>query len=118
MRVKELDIAPGRTGKIILKKYRLTRILESWVEINTTNDKAWAALVDFASWPNWNSFIPEVEGKLKVDNEMGTKVRLPGFKEMNFKPTVMVVEKGKKLVWGGSAGYIRYRGVQNLLLRI
>ncbi|MGM0420744.1 MAG: hypothetical protein ACQEQG_07070 [Bacillota bacterium] len=49
---------------------------------------------------------------------MGTKVRLPGFKEMNFKPTVMVVEKGKKLVWGGSAGYIRYRGVQNLLLRI
>lgn len=116
MRVKELDIAPGRTGKIILKKYRLTRILESWVEINTTSDKAWAALVDFAYWPSWNSFIPEVEGKLKVDNEMRITVRSPGLKEMNFKPTVLAIEEGKKLVWGGGAWYIGYKGVHEFII--
>ncbi|MBT2581626.1 SRPBCC domain-containing protein [Planococcus sp. ISL-109] len=114
MEVKNLKI--GKTSEIILKRYRLTRILESWVEINTTVDKAWNALVDFESWTQWNSFIPVAKGELKVGNKMMIKVKSPGLKEMNFKPTVFEIEDGKKVVWGGGSLLIGYRGIHEFII--
>lgn len=86
MKAKEIDLGIGKTSKIVLKKYQLTRILESWVDIYTTVDKAWNALVDFESWPQWNSFIPVVKGEFKVGSKMMINVNSPGLKEMSFEP--------------------------------
>jgi len=116
MKVKETDLIIGKNSKIILKEYHLTRVLESWIEINTTVDEAWNALVDFESWPKWNTFIPVVKGELLVGNKMAIKVKSPGLKEMNFKPTVFEIESGKKLVWGGEAWYIGYKGCHEFLI--
>jgi len=116
MKVKEKDLGIGKTSIIVLKTYRLTRILESWVEINTTVDKAWNALVDFESWTQWNSFIPVIKGELKVGNKMMIKVKSPGLKEMNFKPTVFEIEDGKKVVWGGGALLIGYKGIHEFII--
>ena len=116
MKAKEVDLGIGKTSKIIVKRYRLTRILESWVEINTTVDKAWDALVDFESWAQWNSFIPVVRGELKVGNKMMIKVKSPGLREMNFKPTIFEIERGKKVVWGGGAWYIGYKGIHEFII--
>lgn len=116
MKVKEKDLGIGKTSIIVLKTYRLTRILESWVEINTTVDKAWNALVDFESWTQWNSFIPVIKGELKVGNKMMIKVKSPGLKEMNFKPTVFEIEGGKKVVWGGGALLIGYKGIHEFIV--
>lgn len=116
MRVKKSDLGIGKTSEIILKKYHLTRVLESWVEINTTVEKAWDALVDFESWTQWNSFIPIVKGELKVGNKMMIKVKSPGYKEMSFKPIVFEIDSGKKVVWGGGALLIGYRGVHEFII--
>lgn len=66
------------------------------MDINTTVDASWDALVDFESWTKWNSFIFEVKGDFKVGNVMMIKVLSPGLKEMSFKPTVFKIESGKK----------------------
>ncbi len=116
MEIKKIDLGIGKTSKIFLEKYRLTRILESWVDINTTVDKAWSALVDFESWIQWNSFIPVVNGELKVGSTMMIQVKSPGLKEMNFKPTIFEVERGKKVVWGGGAWYIGYKGIHEFII--
>lgn len=116
MDVKMIDLGIGKTSKIVLKKYRLTRILESWVEINTTVDEAWNALVDFESWAQWNSFIPEVKGEFKVGNKMMIKVKSPGSKEMNFEPTVFEIEGSKRIVWGGEALLIGYKGIHEFII--
>lgn len=116
MEVKIRDLGIGKTSEIFLKKYHLTRILESWVDINTTVDKAWNALVDFESWTQWNSFIPVVKGEFKVGNKMMIKVHSPGLKQMNFKPTVFEIENGKKVVWGGGALLIGYKGIHEFII--
>ncbi len=116
MAEKTTDLGIGITSKIFLKKYRLTRILESWVDINTTVDKAWNTLIDFESWPEWNSFIPEVKGELKVGNKMMITVKSPGLREMNFKPTVFEIARDKKIVWGGGAWFIGYRGIHEFII--
>jgi hypothetical protein len=116
MKFNEINLGIGRTSKIILRKYRLTRILESWVEINTNTNKAWDALVDFKSWEKWNSFIPVVKGELKIGNKMTIKVKSPGLKEMNFKPTVFKIDRGKKIIWGGGFLPIGYKGVHEFII--
>ena len=116
MGIKSIDLELGKTSKIVLKKYRLTRILESWVDIKTTVDEAWDALIDFDSWTKWNSFIPVVKGQLKVGNKMMILVKSPGLKEMNFKPTVFEIEVNKKVVWGGGAIYIGYKGIHEFII--
>ena len=114
--MQKINLEIGEISKITLRKYRLTRILESWVEINTTVDKAWDALLDFESWTKWNSFIPIVKGELKVGNKMMIKVKSPGLKEMIFKPTVFEIEGGKKIVWGGGTLLIGYRGIHEFII--
>lgn len=116
MKAEEINLGIELNSNIILKKYRLTRVLESWVEINTTVEKAWNALVDFDSWARWNSFIPMAKGDFYVGNKMMIKVKSPGTKEMDFKPTIFEIESGKKLVWGGSAIYIGYKGVHEFII--
>ena len=113
---KATDLGIGITSKVFLKKYHLTRTLESWVDIHTTVDKAWNTLIDFESWPEWNSFIPVVKGELKVGNKIMIKVKSPGLKEMNFKPTVFEIVSGKKIVWGGGAWFIGYKGIHEFII--
>lgn len=115
MKAKEIDLGIGKSGKIVLKKDRLIRVLESWVDVNTTVDRAWSALVDFESWKQWNSFIPEVKGELKIGNKIVIKVQSPGLKEMVFKPTIFDVQEGKQFSWGGSS-LIGYKGIHEFII--
>ncbi len=116
MKIREIGLDLGKSSEIVLRKYRLTRVLESWIEINTTADKAWHALVDFESWKQWNSFISEVKGDFSIGSKMMIKVKSPDLKEMRFKPTVFEIEHGKKVVWGGGAFYIGYKGVHEFII--
>ena len=116
MKVIETDLGIGKTSKVILKKYPMRRILESYVEINTTVEKAWEALLDFESWGKWNLFIPIVKGEFKIGNKMMIKVLSPGLKAMTFKPTVLEIEKYKKVVWGGGSVLVGYRGSHEFII--
>jgi hypothetical protein len=116
MQVKSSDLSIGNTSKIELKEYRLTRILESWIDINASVSETWNVLVDFKSWENWNSFIPIVKGDIKVGNKISIRVISPGLKEMVFKPTVFELETNKRLVWGGGFLFFVYKGVHEFII--
>ncbi|MEL7148038.1 MAG: SRPBCC domain-containing protein [Bacteroidota bacterium] len=67
------------------------------IKINATPDSVWNVLTDFDKYPEWNSFINTITGKLSVGKQI--TVQLPG---MTFKPRVLTVEKDSELKWLGS----------------
>ena len=116
MQHKTVDLSQSDNRKIILKRSFLTRILESWVEINVPVSEVWDALIQFETWDQWNSFIPMVEGELAVGNVMKIKVVSPGMKEMVFKPVVYEIEENKKISWGGGFLLFVYKGIHEFIL--
>jgi len=98
------------------KSKRMQRTINSYIDIDAPPEKVWESLVDFKSWGLWNTFIPLVEGNLKVGERMRIKVVSPGMKPMIFKPEVYEVIPYKKILWGGSFLKIIYRGDHAFLL--
>jgi len=94
----------------------MQRTINSYIDIDAPPEKVWESLVDFKSWGLWNTFIPLVEGNLKVGERMRIKVVSPGMKPMIFKPEVYEVIPYKKILWGGSFLKIIYRGDHAFLL--
>ena len=116
MQLKTYDLSQNENRKIVLKTSLLTRILESWIDINVPVSIVWDALNDVESWEKWNSFIPKVEGKLEVGNTMKIKVVSPGMKAMIFEPTVYEIEKYKRISWGGGFLLFVYKGIHEFIL--
>ena len=40
--------------------------LETRIEINASAERVWSLLTDFPAYPQWNPFIPSIEGKAVV----------------------------------------------------
>lgn len=109
------------TGKDTAMKEKNTsrlmhRVIDAWIDIDAQPEEVWEVLVDFKSWESWNSFIPMVEGNLKVGERMRIKVVPPDMKPMIFEPEVYEVIPYKKILWGGSFLKIIYRGDHAFLL--
>ena len=116
MPLKTVDLSQNDHRRIVLKTSGLTRVLDSWIELNVPVSDVWDALVDVQSWEKWNSFIPMVEGSLAVGNKMKIKVVSPGMKEMIFEPVVYEIENHQKISWGGGFLLFVYNGVHEFLL--
>ncbi len=95
---------------------KLFRVIDCAVDIDAPPTKVWDMLVDFKSWPQWNPFIPMVEGNLQVGSGMCIRVTPPGMKAMVFKPKVYVVRPPEEILWGGSFLWVIYRGDHAFLL--
>jgi hypothetical protein len=116
MQLKTVDLSQNNQRRIVLKRSGLTRILESWVDINVPVSDVWEALVDVESWEKWNSFIPMVEGNLDVGNTIKIKVVSPGMKEMIFEPAVYAIKKYQKISWGGGFLLFVYKGIHEFIV--
>lgn len=88
----------------------LRRTIDASIIIDAKPEQVWKVLLEFKSWESWNSFIPLVEGDLRVGEKLQIKVVSPGMKPMIFKPTVFEVKPNEKIVWGGSFLKILYKG--------
>lgn len=73
-------------------------------------------LVDFPTWPDWNPFIPKVDGSLEVGQTLHVTVAPPGRKPSRFPPVVRVVRPCEEILWGGGFLGIFFRGDHALLL--
>ncbi len=85
-------------------------VLDSCIDINAPPQCVWDVLIDFASWGEWNPFIPVIAGKLEAGERLQITVSPPGIKPMEFKPRVFVVRPGREIIWGGSFLLFVYRG--------
>jgi hypothetical protein len=71
------------------------------IEINAPAARVWEILTDFARYPQWNPFIPDIEGRLVVGERLRVLIRPPGGKGMTFRPVVLVAQPPSELRWLG-----------------
>ncbi|HVW25307.1 MAG TPA: SRPBCC domain-containing protein [Polyangiaceae bacterium] len=75
--------------------------LRTEIEISASPSRVWETLVDFPRYAEWNPFIPEISGDLRVGAELRVVVAPPGGNEVKVQPTLLVVEPVRELRWRG-----------------
>jgi uncharacterized protein YndB with AHSA1/START domain len=71
------------------------------IEINAPPERVWHILTDFAAFPQWNPFIRQISGDLKVGGKLDMYLQPLGQRGMRFRPTVLAAEPSRKLRWLG-----------------
>ena len=78
--------------------------LHTEIEIDSTAEKVWAALMDFEEYPNWNPMIREASGQAAPGEQLEVFIQAEGTKGMAFKPTVVKVDENREFRWLGKLG--------------
>ncbi|MEO6018776.1 MAG: SRPBCC domain-containing protein [Knoellia sp.] len=74
--------------------------VERSVDIAAPAEDVWATLTDFAAYPQWNPFIPEISGTPAQGEKLRVRIT-PGDGDMTFTPTVLAAEPRRELRWLG-----------------
>lgn len=74
--------------------------IQTEITINATTDKVWNLLTDFANYPNWNTFIISIEGKLQKGTQLKNTMIMNGKKNV-FKPNITKVTTSQYFEWLG-----------------
>ena len=78
-----------------------THRLDTSIEIESTPERLWSNLTDFAGYPRWNPFVRSIAGELEVGKTLDVSVEPPGGRAMKFHPVVLAVEPQRELRWKG-----------------
>ena len=81
----------------------MTKHIKTTIRIHADKDSIWQILTDFDRYPEWNPFINELSGEVKVGNQI--MVKLQG---MTFKPLVLAFTKNKEFRW---LGHLLFKGL-------
>jgi hypothetical protein len=76
--------------------------IKTQIEINASPKKIWEILTNFENYPNWNPFIKQLTGEVKVGSKIKANIQPPEAKAMTFKPTILTYQPNKELSWLGS----------------
>jgi hypothetical protein len=80
------------------------RHLEVVTDLDAPAAPVWQALTDTAAYPAWNPFVTRLTGDLGVGQRPQVRIEPPGGRPMTFRPTVTVLEPGRRPEWLGHAG--------------
>jgi hypothetical protein len=72
--------------------------------IQSKPDVVWQILTGFGAYPDWNPFITEASGDIKVGQRLTLKIVPPGAGGMTFRPRVTALEPERVLEWYGTLG--------------
>ncbi|WP_340817949.1 SRPBCC domain-containing protein [Methanolobus sp. WCC4] len=72
------------------------------VTIEAPIDVVWDLLTDFENYEKWNSFIPDIKGKLEPGSKLDIFLQPPEMKGMRIDPVVTKVEPVKEFRWIGN----------------
>jgi hypothetical protein len=75
--------------------------LETSIEINTSAERVWSLLMDFAAYPRWNPFVRSIEGAPSVGKPLKVVIQSPGSGGMRFRPVVLACEVAREFRWKG-----------------
>ena len=71
------------------------------IEINASAERVWHILTNFADFPEWNPFIRQIRGELKVGGTLDVFLQPSGQRGMRFRPVVLAVEPSREIRWLG-----------------
>jgi len=69
--------------------------LSTKIIIQSTCEKVWKILTGFNAYGEWNPFIREISGDLKVGADLKVTMSIEGRSHSTFKPTVLSVVENK-----------------------
>jgi hypothetical protein len=75
--------------------------LRTEIEIESTTERVWELLIDFARFPHWNPFIRRASGEIKAGAQLEVYLQPSGAAGMTFRPTILKVETNRELRWLG-----------------
>lgn len=77
------------------------------VDIQADSKTIWSLLTNAENYPNWNSTVISIDGKIAL----GEKIQLKSYLDPKrvFKLTVKELEPEKRLVWGDAMGKREYK---------
>ena len=75
--------------------------LSSTIEIDASADRVWQVLMDFASFAEWNPYLPSIEGKPEAQERLKVRIEPPDGMGMTMSPTVIKAEPGAEFRWLG-----------------
>jgi hypothetical protein len=77
------------------------KIVRVVTDIAAPAQTVWAELSAVAKFVEWNPFITSVQGDLVAGSRLTVQIAPPGGRQMTFRPTITLVEEGKRLEWLG-----------------
>jgi hypothetical protein len=78
-----------------------SRQLSSEIQINSSPERVWTIITDFADFPLWNPFIRRANGIIKTGARLEILVQPSGTKGMTFRPKVLLADPNHELRWVG-----------------
>ncbi len=81
--------------------------LRTEIEIDAPVERVWEVLTDFDRFPEWNPFIRQIRGNMRVGSRLEVFIGASGTQGMRFRPTVMKVVPNRELRWLGRLGLPR-----------
>ncbi len=72
------------------------------IEINASGERVRRILTDFEAYPQWNPFIKEISGELKVGGTLSVYLQPSGQRGLRFHP-VALAEPLRELQWDSIA---------------
>lgn len=79
----------------------MSQHLHTETEIDAPPERVWNILTDFAAYPDWNPFIPQITGPITVGESLDVKLQPPGGRAMTMKPNIRAVSPQRELRWLG-----------------
>ena len=77
------------------------KIIRVVTDIAAPVQTVWAELSAVAKYAEWNPFITTLQGELVEGGRLKVRIVPTGGRAMTFRPTITVVEEGKRLEWLG-----------------
>lgn len=91
----------GALAFVVMQTRLAYRVIETTVDIEADTARVWSVLTDAAAYPDWNPFMPALEGELVAGNTIKVTIAPPGVDAMSFEPVVVIAEKERELRWRG-----------------
>jgi hypothetical protein len=82
--------------------------IQTEIDIESTPERLWSILTDFAAQSSWNPFIRSIEGPAEKGGRLTVMIQPVGGKPMTFRPTVIVATPNVELRW---VGHLLFRGI-------
>lgn len=78
---------------------RTVELAKVATEINVSPQQVWAVLTDFPRYPEWSTYIQEIDGRADAGTNLRIVMRLPGQRPIVARLPLIEATPGVRLAW-------------------
>jgi hypothetical protein len=81
-------------------------VAEVTTEISASSQQVWEVLTDFSRYPEWTTYIREIDGEPAAGTHVRIVLRLPGQRLRDFRTSLLDATPGTRLAWAADAPWL------------